>query len=222
MAIVRWDPWRELAGIERQFDQMFGRGRSGSAGQGSGTWVPALDVHQDGDTMVINAEIAGVDPGNVEITIDDDVLTVSGRREEDRQVEEGQWIRRERVTGQFRRSISLPPGVDPSKVKANARNGVIEIRVPRPTKNEPHRVQLGSGNGNKRTEIDVESSKQKTDQGATNESESTRSGNSATNEGGSGRSSNSATNQGRSSRSSSTATKSSASKKSSRASTRSN
>ena len=222
MAIVRWDPWRELAGIERQFDQMFGRGRSASAGQGSGTWVPALDVHQDGDTMVINAEIAGVDPANVEITIDDDVLTVSGKREEDRQVEEGQWIRRERVTGQFRRSISLPPGVDPSKVKANARNGVIEIRVPRPTKNEPHRVQLGSGNGNKRTEIDVESSKQKTDQGATNESESSRSSNSATNEGGSGRSSNSATNQGRSSRSSSTATKSSASKKSSRASSRSN
>jgi HSP20 family protein len=152
MAIVRWDPWRELAGFERQFDELFGRGRSTGR---QGTWVPALDVHQDGDTMVICAEIAGVDPAQVEITINDDVLTVSGKREEDRKVEEGQWIRRERVTGQFQRSISLPPGVDPGKVKADAKNGVIEIRVPRPTKSEPHRVQLSSGNGRERTAIDV-------------------------------------------------------------------
>ena len=157
MAIVRWDPWRELAGLERQFDELLGRGRAGSRGQGGGTWVPALDVHQDGDTMVIRAEVAGVDPEKVEITVDDDVLTVSGKREEDRKVEDGQWIRRERFTGQFRRSISLPPGVDPGKVKANATNGVIEIRVPRPSPSEPHRVQLSPGNGRKSTEIDVES-----------------------------------------------------------------
>ena len=163
MAIVRWDPWRELAGIERQFDELFGRGRAGSRGQGSGTWVPALDVHQDGDTMVICADIAGVDPEQVDITVDDDVLTVSGRRDEDRKVEEGQWIRRERVTGQFRRSISLPPGVDPQKVKANAKNGVIEIRVPRPTKSEPHRIELSGGKDQQQTAIDVESSSEPAD-----------------------------------------------------------
>jgi HSP20 family protein len=162
-----------LAGFERQFDELFGRGRAGSRGQGTATWVPALDVHQDGDTMVIRAEIAGVDPDNVEITIDDDVLTVSGKREDDRKVEEGQWIRRERVTGQFRRSISLPPGVDPDKVKAAARHGVIEIRVPRPSPNEPHRVRLSSGNGHKSTEVEVESkSKSKS---PTSERASTRS-----------------------------------------------
>ena len=155
MAIVRWDPWRELAGFERQFDELFGRGRS--RGQGMSTWVPALDVHQEGDTMVVCAEIAGVDPDNVEITINDDVLTMSGKREDDRKVEEGQWIRRERVTGQFRRSISLPPGVDPDKVKATAKNGVIEVRVPRPSQKEPHRVQLSARTGGKATEIDVES-----------------------------------------------------------------
>jgi len=157
MAIVRWDPWRELAGFERQFDELFGRGRAGSRGQGTSTWVPALDVHQDGDTMVIGAEIAGVDPDNVDITINDDVLTISGKREDDRKIEEGSWIRRERVSGQFRRSISLPPGVDPAKVKASAKNGVIEIRVPRPSKTEPHRVQLSSGGGKKPTEVEVES-----------------------------------------------------------------
>ena len=176
MAIVRWDPWRELAGFERQFDELFGRGRAASRGQGMSTWVPALDVHQDGDTMVIRAEIAGVDPDNVEITIDDDVLTVSGKREDDRKVEEGQWIRRERVTGQFRRSISLPPGVDPDKVKAAAKHGVIEIRVPRPSPNEPHRVRLSSGNGHKSTEVEVESkSKSPTSARPSSERTSTRS-----------------------------------------------
>ena len=180
MAIVRWDPWRELAGIERQFDEMFGRGRSGSRGQGPGTWVPALDVHQDGDTMVICAEIAGVDPENVDVTIDDDVLTVSGKREDDRKVEEGQWIRRERFTGQFRRSISLPPGVDPNKVKANAKNGVIEIRVPRPSPESPHRIELSSHNGNKSTEVDVESSKPKATRQTAKKSSKSNRGTSAT------------------------------------------
>jgi HSP20 family protein len=157
MAIVRWDPWKELAGFERQFDELFGRvGRTRSPGN---TWAPALDVHQEGDTMVICADVAGVDPGDIEITVDDDVLTISGRREEDRKVEEGQWIRRERMTGQFRRSVSLPPGVDPNQVKAEAKNGVIEVRVPRPQRSEPHRVQLeGGDSGNASEPIDVSSS----------------------------------------------------------------
>jgi HSP20 family protein len=159
MAIVRWDPWKELAGFERQFDELFGRmGRTRSAG--GNPWAPALDVHQEGDTMVICADVAGVDPGKIDITVDDNVLTISGQREEDRKVEEGQWIRRERMTGQFRRSISLPPGIDPNQVKAEAKHGVIEVRVPRPQRNEPHRVQLtGSrGNGNRTQAIDVSSS----------------------------------------------------------------
>jgi HSP20 family protein len=175
MAIVRWDPWRELAGFERQFDEMFGRGRPAPRGQGMGTWVPAVDVHQDGDTMVVCAEIAGVDPDDVEVTIDDDVLSISGRREDDRKVEEGQWIRRERFTGQFRRSISLPPGVDPAKVKANAKNGVIEIRVPRPSPTEPHRVKLSSGNGRTATEVDVESGSKSRSAAATKSNRSSRS-----------------------------------------------
>ena len=180
MAIVRWDPWRELAGIERQFDELFGRGRAGSRGQSTGTWVPALDVHQDGDTMVICAEVAGVDPEQVEITIDDDVLTVSGKREDSRQVEEGQWIRRERVTGQFRRSISLPPGVDPNAVKADAKNGLIEIRVPRPSPESPHRIELSSHNGNKSTEVEVESSKPKATRQTAKKSSKSNRGTSAT------------------------------------------
>lgn len=169
MAIVRWDPWKELAGFERQFDELFGRmGRTrGAAGN---AWAPALDVHQEGDTMVICADVAGVDPGQIDITVDDNVLTISGQREDDRKVEEGQWIRRERMTGQFRRSISLPPGVDPNQVKAEAKNGVIEVRVPRPQRNQPHRVQLtgtqGSGNATQAIEVNSSESESESESGS--------------------------------------------------------
>jgi HSP20 family protein len=163
MAIVRWDPWKELAGFERQFDELFGRmGRTRSS---SSAWAPAVDVHQEGDTMVICADVAGVDPGDIDITVDDDVLTISGRREDDRTVEEGQWIRRERMSGQFRRSVSLPPGVDPNQVKAEAKNGVIEVRVPRPQRSEPYHVPLGGGDGNTGKTIDVNSSESQTEGG---------------------------------------------------------
>ena len=149
MAIVRWDPWRDLAAFERQLDQMMGRmcGGTGSGGREQWAWSPSLDVHQEGDTMVICAEVAGIDPDQVYISVEDDVLTISGSREDHNEVEEGQWIRRERYAGQFRRSVSLPPGVDPEQIEASARHGLIEIRVPRPTQMGAHRVPLRGGAG---------------------------------------------------------------------------
>lgn len=154
MAIVRWDPWRDLAAFERQLDQMMGRmgGGAGTGTQEQRAWTPSLDVHQEGDTMVICAEVAGIDPDQVDISVEDDVLTISGSREDHNEVEEGQWIRRERHWGQFRRSVSLPPGVDPEQIQASARNGLIEVRVPRPAQVGAHRVPLrggatGSGGG---------------------------------------------------------------------------
>ena len=172
MAVVRWDPWRELSAMERQLDEMFGRaGRPMNRGQEPSGWVPPLDVHQEGDQMVVCAEVAGIDPNEVDITVEDDVLTISGSREEDRTVEEGNWIRRERQTGRFRRAVSLPPGIDPGEIRANARNGVIEIRIPQPAASEPHRVPLQSGEGSSSAVPVTESSSSAgsgdTDEGAT-------------------------------------------------------
>lgn len=146
MAIVRWDPWRDLAAFERQLDQLMGRVGGGTTGNREHrAWSPSLDVHQDGDTMVICAEVAGIEPEQVDISVEDDVLTISGSREDHNEVEEGQWIRRERYSGQFRRSVTLPPGVDPEQIEASSRNGLIEIRVPRPTAVGAHRVPLRGG-----------------------------------------------------------------------------
>ena len=159
MPLVRWDPWRDIAALERQFDERFGRGsRSGMRTREK--WMPMLDVRQDGDDLVIDAELAGVDPKDVEITIENSVLRIAGTREEESKVDEGNWIRRERFSGRFERQVSLPQGVDPDAVSASARNGIIEIRVPYPGAPEPHRVQLqigGDQNGGTQA-IDVSSS----------------------------------------------------------------
>ena len=127
MPLVRWDPWRDIAALERQFDERFGRGsRSGMRAR---EWMPMLDVHQDGDDLVIEAELAGVDPKDVEITIENSVLRIAGTREENSKVEDGNWIRRERFSGRFERQVSLPQGIDPDAVTASAKNGIIEIRA---------------------------------------------------------------------------------------------
>jgi HSP20 family protein len=143
MAIVRWDPWRELAALERRFDQAFGRTGAAQRGRLS-EWRPAMDVRQEGDTMVVSTELAGVSPDDVEISVDDDVLTITGTRSEEHGDEDGGWVHRERFSGRFQRSISLPRGVDPSGIKAQAKDGVVEIRVPCPTDKKPHRVALNT------------------------------------------------------------------------------
>ena len=144
MALVRWDPWRDIAALERQLDERFGRG-SRSGVRAREKWMPMLDVHQDGNDLVIEAELAGVDPKDVEITIENSVLRIAGTREEDSKVEDGNWIRRERFSGRFERQVSLPQGIDPDAVTASAKNGVIEVRVPYSGAPEPHRVQLQTG-----------------------------------------------------------------------------
>lgn len=164
MAIIRWDPWAELSAWERQLGSLFGRpeGR-GQVAAGAG-WAPPLDVHQEGDTMIICAEVPGMEPSDLDISVEDDVLTLSGERDDHSEVQEGDWIRRERHTGRFQRSVRLPPGVDPSQIQATANHGMIEIRVPRPSvASGRHKVELkggtaangGSGSGASQVEVET-------------------------------------------------------------------
>lgn len=150
MASIRWDPWQELATFERQLDQWLGRHNAGAGGDAEGGgagWAPAVDVHQEGDTMVICADAAGVDPSEVDVSIEDDTLTISGSRSDHREVTGGQWIRRERQSGRFSRSIRLPSGVDPARIEATAANGVIRVRVPLSSPTTSHRVPVRTGAG---------------------------------------------------------------------------
>lgn len=127
-----YDPHSEM---NRLFDEMFGGGlssrRSGGQqrGQGAAEWAPAIDVVQQDDDLVVRAELPGARPEDVEVTVHQGVLTISGKREEQREEERGEYLVRERRSGSFRRSLQLPGGIDENSIRARFDNGVLEVSI---------------------------------------------------------------------------------------------
>jgi HSP20 family protein len=144
-----YDPLSEM---NRLFDQMFGGiarlPQTTQQGEAVAEWSPAIDVlERDGD-LVIRAEIAGAKPEDVDVILQNGVLTISGRREEEREEERGGYLVRERRFGAFRRSLQLPEDVDESKINARFENGVLEVTVQgAAAAREPKRVQIEGQQG---------------------------------------------------------------------------
>lgn len=151
MALVRWDPSRDLdllqGDVNRLFDAFFqGRGGHGH-GQGNGLqrWIPAMDLTERGDEYVLRADLPGLSSEDVDIEVKDDVLTISGERRSEHE-EQGEGFHRiERSFGRFSRSLDLPAGIAPDSVSAHFENGVLEVRVPKPAEAQPTKVAIGSG-----------------------------------------------------------------------------
>jgi HSP20 family protein len=129
--------------MNRLFDRFF-EGRAGNDGAVR-RWIPAMDLVETGDHLVLRADLPGMSEGDVNIEIKDGVLTLSGERKAEHE-EKGEGFHRvERSFGSFSRSLSLPDGVDAGKVEANFADGVLEVRVPKPEESKPTRVQIGKG-----------------------------------------------------------------------------
>jgi HSP20 family protein len=135
--------------MNRMFDEMFG-GLSRRSGRHQGNeptrWAPVLDVLQEEGDIVVRAELPGVRQEDVDITLHDGVLTISGERKAEEQREGSGYYVRERRYGTFRRSMTLPQGVDESKIKARFDSGVLELRVSGAAAvQEPRRIQIEAG-----------------------------------------------------------------------------
>jgi HSP20 family protein len=147
MALVRWDPIRELdtlqSDMNRLFDSFFqGRGGNGIRGR---RWIPAMDLVETEDHLVLRADLPGMTEDDVEIEIKDGVLTVSGERKTEHQEKSEGFYRVERAFGSFSRSLNLPDRVDAGEINASFDNGVLEVKIPKPAESKPHRVQIGRG-----------------------------------------------------------------------------
>src|ERR1043166_2980210 len=131
MTLVRWDPFREFAQIQdrlnRVFNDAYSRGSFGTD-EGlmtTGTWVPPVDIYQNGDhEVVLKAELPDMTREDIDITVDNGTLTIRGEKKMSSDVREEQFHRIERHYGSFTRSFSLPPTVDTSKVGAEYKNGL--------------------------------------------------------------------------------------------------
>jgi HSP20 family protein len=127
-ALARWEPFAELGELRTRFDRMFDELIDGRERR----WTPAIDVERDNGNLVVRADIPGIKPEEVKIEVQDDVLTVSGEHEERKEEKDKHFLRRERRYGSFSRSMALPPGIDPKKIKAKTHDGVVEVTVPLP------------------------------------------------------------------------------------------
>jgi len=136
--LTRWDPFAELGELRTRFDRMFDEWLDGR----ERAWTPAIDVVREDGHLVVRADLPGIKPEEVKIEVEDDILTVTGEHAESKEEKDKSYVRRERRYGSFRRSMALPAGVDPDKIEAKTRDGVVEVTIPLPTaaKKEPVRI----------------------------------------------------------------------------------
>jgi HSP20 family protein len=151
MALIRWEPARELATIQnemnRLFNTFFEAPQTGGNGQGQALrrWIPAMDLVETGDDFVLRADLPGLAENDVNIELEDNVLTVSGERKAEHEERKEGYYRVERASGSFSRSLTLPDGVNPDRVRASFDKGVLEVRIPKPEQRKPRKVTISAG-----------------------------------------------------------------------------
>ncbi len=149
MALIRWEPARELQTIQQELNRLFGTAFDAQAatgnGAGSSRWVPAMDLVEESDHFVLRADLPGIDEDAVSVEVEDNVLTVSGKRTSEHEDRKEGYHRIERAFGSFSRSLTLPEGIDAEGIEASFRNGVLEVRVPKPEQRKPRRVAINVG-----------------------------------------------------------------------------
>ena len=139
MTIMRWEPFRELSSLQTEMNRLFNAAFEPTPGNGGGArrWTPAMDLLETEDHFVLRADLPGMTEADVNIELEDNVLTVSGERKAERQEKGEGFYRVERSFGSFSRALTLPKGIDPEGVKAEFDNGVLEVRVPTTTEETP-------------------------------------------------------------------------------------
>ena len=154
MTIVRWEPFRELSSLQTEMNRLFNaafEGSSGGGNSGARRWTPAMDLLETEDEFVLRADLPGLSESDVNIELEDNVLTVSGERKTEHEDKREGFYRMERAYGSFSRSLTLPKGIDPEAVTAGFDRGVLEVRVPKPEQRKPRRINISAGDGEPRT-----------------------------------------------------------------------
>jgi HSP20 family protein len=149
MALVRWEPVRELNTLQNEMNRLFSTffdTPTPAAGNGGlRRWIPAMDLVEIDEHFVLRADLPGVPEDDVKIEFEDNILTVSGERRAEHEDKREGFYRIERAAGAFSRSLTLPEGIDVDAVKAKFDNGVLEIRIPKPEERKPRRVAISVG-----------------------------------------------------------------------------
>ena len=142
MKLVRWDPFQEFVAMSNRLNRTVNDPYTPRTEDSFGAWAPPVDIFERQDHLVIRAEVPGVQMEDMDVRIENGVLTLHGERKQDTDLKEENAHRLERVYGAFTRSFSLPTTVDAAKVSATYKDGVLEVTVPKAENAKPKQVEI--------------------------------------------------------------------------------
>jgi HSP20 family protein len=163
MALIRWEPARELGTIQSDINRLFNSffdTPTRAGGAPLRRYVPAMDLVDTGEAFLLTADLPGLSESDVSIEVRDNVLTVSGERKSEHEDRKAGYYRVERSYGSFRRSLTLPEGVDPAAVTATFDKGVLNVTVPKPEQQAPRKVTITVGGASTGEAQAIESSEE--------------------------------------------------------------
>jgi len=143
--LTRWDPFREIASMRSLMDRLFDRTLELQGWSQPITWDLALDVAETPNEFLVKASVPGINPDDLEITFTDNVLTIKGETQEDKDLKENQYHLRERRYGAFSRSITLPSKVKADAIEASYDAGVLTLKLPKAEEVKPKRIAINIG-----------------------------------------------------------------------------
>jgi HSP20 family protein len=136
MTVVRYEPWGLLNRLRRELDQGF------EPATREASFTPPVDIHEEAAQFVVRADLPGVKPADIEITAEKGVLALRGSRNFEQQSDDGHYSRVERVNGKFVRTFTLPENVQTDAIKAQFKDGVLELTIPKVAKAEPRKIEV--------------------------------------------------------------------------------
>ena len=143
MNMTRFEPWNIVDMLHRDLDRLAARRIPAAGGDIAVTdWVPAVDIIEEKERFVLRADVPGVDPADIEVSMDAGVLSVAGQRNQEAREEDAGLQRMERVTGRFFRRFSLPDTADAEHIKAQCRNGILEVSIPKLPEVRARRIEV--------------------------------------------------------------------------------
>jgi HSP20 family protein len=146
MAIVRFEPFRDLMSLQDRMNRLFHESYRSQTSEDDwalgGTWAPAVDIYEQENNIVLKAELPGVDPKDVDIRLENNTLTLRGERKFDNEVKKENYHRVERAYGAFTRSFTLPTVVDQNSIKAEFKDGVLRVTLPKREEAKPKQIQI--------------------------------------------------------------------------------
>jgi HSP20 family protein len=155
MTITRWDPFREVVALQNRVNNLFREMNEGDSPLTAASFVPAVDIYEDSQKVVLKLEVPGIEEKDLDIRVENNTLMVKGERKFEKEEKEENFHRIERRYGTFYRAFTLPSTVDTEHVQANYQNGILKLELSKKPEAQPKQIKVNIGGGAKKEEPEL-------------------------------------------------------------------